>query len=98
MALGISVVFSFVSSLSPPLAKRDQCRVLELNVLPGIGVACGDRRWEHVLPFRRRDARPDRIDEGMTEHWDEMVIFENGALDLFGNALAFSRLIQCQII
>src|SRR5881628_1319862 len=37
--------------------------VLHLQVLPGIGIAGGDRR-EHVLPLLRDDPGPDRVDEG----------------------------------
>src|SRR6516162_593726 len=54
----------------------------QLDVFPRIRVA---RRFvcrEHVFPFRGRNARPDRIDKGVAEDWDEIVVFEDLALDL----------------
>src|SRR5439155_2262331 len=92
----VSAVLSIISSINKarPIARL----ALELNVFPGIAIAGGDRGREHVLPFRRRDARPNHVDEGVAEHREEIVIFENPALDLFGERPALGRLLRCQIL
>ena len=68
---------------SPPVAVPPGLR-LQLNLLPRIGVAGADKAREHVLPFRRFDARPDRVHEGVAEHRDEIVVFKDRALDVLG--------------
>src|SRR4051812_29548020 len=60
---------------------------LQLDVLPGIRVAGGNGR-KHVLPLRCGDLRADRVDEGVTEDRNEIVVLENLALDLLGELLA----------
>src|SRR5437764_11061020 len=54
-----------------PAALALVCRgggLLQLDVLPRIGIAGGEICRENILPFRRREARSDRVDEGMPEH------------------------------
>src|SRR2546427_1623149 len=65
--------------------------VLHLQVLPGIGIARGDRR-EDVLPFLRHDPRADRVDERVAEHRHEVVVFQNAALDFLGEPLSLCRI------
>src|SRR5688572_1185630 len=63
-----------------------RCRFLELDVLPRVGVAGGDRR-EDILPLRRLDPRSDRVDEGVAEYRHEVIILQDAALDLLGELL-----------
>src|SRR3989442_6541623 len=65
--------------------------VLQLDVLPRIGIA-GRDRGEDVLPLLGRDAGPDRIDERVAEDGHEVVVLEDGALDLLGELLPFGRI------
>src|SRR5260370_20315077 len=69
----------------------------ELDVFPGIGVAGCDCRREYVLPSFGGDPRTDRVDEGVAEDRDEVIILQDLALDLFGERLAFDRLVGGQI-
>ncbi len=71
---------------------------LQLDVLPRIGVAAGGEAREHVLPFRRGDARPDRIDEGVAEHRHEIIILEDLALDLLGQFLALGAVDRGEVL
>src|SRR2546427_7829565 len=64
--------------------------LLHLQVFPRIGVAGGDGR-EHVLPFLRYYLGADRVDERVTEHWHQVVVLEDPALDLLGELLALGR-------
>src|SRR5215472_957323 len=59
---------------------------LQLNVFPGIGVS-GRHSREDVLPLRGGNPRPDRLHCRVPEHWDEIVIVENLALDFLGQFL-----------
>src|SRR5206468_5900825 len=61
--------------------------LFDLQVLPGIGIAGGDGR-EDVLPLLRHDAGADRVDERVAEHGHEVVVFQDAALDLFGELLS----------
>src|SRR2546422_10800288 len=61
--------------------------LLQLDVLPRIGIA-GRDRGEDVLPLLGRDAGPDRVDERVAEDGHEVVVLEDGALDLLGELLA----------
>src|SRR5205823_4730984 len=63
-------------------------RFLQLDVLPRVGVAGSEVRREDVLPFRRCEARSDRIDEGMPEHRHEVEILQDLFLDLLRQLLA----------
>src|SRR3989442_8245504 len=65
--------------------------VLQLDVLPRIGIA-GRDRGEDVLPLLGRDAGPDRIDERVAEDGHEVGVLEDGALDLLGELLPFGRI------
>src|SRR5215470_6011330 len=65
--------------------------ILDLQVLPGIGVSRGDGR-EDVLPFLRRHPRADRVDERVAEHGHQVVILEDPALDFLGQLLSLSRI------
>src|SRR5216683_7428875 len=64
-------------------------RFFQLDVFPRIGVAGRDIGREHVLPFLRRDARADRIHKSVTEDRDEVVVLQDLALDLGGQAFPF---------
>src|SRR2546426_10110657 len=65
--------------------------LLQLDVLPRIGIA-GRDRGEDVLPLLGCDAGPDRIDERVAEDGHEVVVLEDGALDLLGELLPFGRI------
>src|SRR5438067_6361600 len=62
--------------------------LLQLDVLPWIGITCGDRR-KNLLPFRRLDPRSDRVDEGVPEHRNEVIFLQDCRLDLLCETLAF---------
>src|SRR2546427_1620541 len=62
-------------------------RLLQLDVLPRIAVARRDR-GEDILPLLGRHPRPDRVDERVAEDGHEVVVLEDGALDLLGELLA----------
>src|SRR6516165_5076537 len=61
---------------------------LQLDVLPGIGIAAGGIARKHILPFRRRYARPDRIDKSVAEDRDEIIILDDLTLNVFCQSLA----------
>src|SRR5258708_5820638 len=54
--------------------------LLQLQILPRIGVAGRDRR-EDVLPLLGREERAERVEEGMREHGHQVVVLENPFLD-----------------
>src|SRR5712691_7438926 len=61
----------------------------QLEVFPRIGVAGGEECREHVLPLRRLDPRPIRVEESMPEHRHEVIFLEDRLLDFLGELLAF---------
>src|SRR6266851_54251 len=88
---------SVFRSRFPPRPAAKFVLTFELDVFPGIGVAGCDCRREYVLPFFGGDPRTDRVDEGVAEDRDEVVILQDLALDLFGERLALGRLVGGQI-
>src|SRR5262249_12650720 len=69
---------------------------LQLDVLPRISVTRRDRR-KHVLPFRRLDARPIGVDEGVPEHRYDVVVFQHRLLNLMGELLAFGDVVRRKV-
>src|SRR5262249_44642518 len=65
--------------------------VLDLQVLPRIGVTGGDGR-EDILPFLRRHPRANRVDERVAKHGYHVVVLEDPALDLLGQLLSLCRI------
>src|SRR5881398_2298435 len=61
---------------------------LQLDVFPRIGVAGGEVCRENILPFRRRQPRPDRVDEGVPEHRHKVIVFQDFPLNVFSHLLA----------
>src|SRR6266567_1490922 len=68
----------------------------KLDILPWVAIAAGDRR-EHVLPFLCHDARADRVDEGMAEDRNEIVVLQDRFLDFFGQLPALDTVERIQV-
>src|SRR5207248_4188912 len=71
---------------------------LQLDVLPRIGVAGGEVCRENILPFRRRQPRPDRVDEGVPEHRHKVIVLKDRTLNVLCQLLALLAVDRSEIL
>src|SRR6202022_2539379 len=71
---------------------------LQLDVFPRVGVARREVCWEHILPFRRRDPRPYCVDEGVSEHRNEVIVLQDLPLDLLREILPFLLVVGDEVL
>src|SRR4029434_3841298 len=82
-----------VPSVSPcraPPPARQRGLLLQLDLLPGEGIARRDG-GEDILPLLRRNSGANGIDEGVPEDGHKIPILQNTALDVLCQFLALGR-------
>src|SRR5215831_672300 len=84
-----TAVLSVSPCRAPPPA-RQRSLLLQLDLLPGEGIARRDG-GEDILPLLRRNSGANGIDEGVPEDGHEIQILQNAALDLLCQFLALGR-------
>src|SRR5437867_9479344 len=81
-----------VPSVSPcPAPPRQRGLLLQLNLLPGKGIARRDG-GEDILPLLRRNSGANGVHEGMPEEGYKIQVLQNAALDLLCQLLALGRM------
>src|SRR4029450_9125049 len=85
--LGRGTAVPSVSPYHPPPPVCQRGLLLELDLLPGKGIACRDG-GEDILPLLCRNSGANGIDEGMPEEGHEIQILQNAALDVLCQLLA----------
>src|SRR5215510_3570147 len=88
--LGKGTAVPSVSPYHPPPPVRQRGLLLELNLLPGKGIARRDG-GEDILPLLRRNSGANGIDKGVPEDGYKIQILQNAALDVLCQLLALGR-------